>query len=1009
MPLEPQTISVNFGQGIDTKTDSKAVVVGDLIRLENGTFTKAKRVAKRNGYTSLSLSIVGGGTLSSPKLLKAFQSETVVADSGRLYSYAPDLAGWVDKGKYLPVGVTSQAVSKGAYLQQFQTGCQLGNIALYSYCAGTAGKTATVTVTDLQSGTVLLSDYSLASDPASGNYAFPKAVLLGSTAMAVVYLNAANHLVMRILTASVSGVTFGSEVTIDNNIALNNVSISSTSIQFDVQNTPTGCVIAYSQAATNLGTPTNIVIKTLNTAGSAVNTATLSAVGRALPLSVSYDTSSSKTWVYWADNATPTAEPVYYAVYDSVLASVLAKTTITTGKSDVTQIVSYSTSSTAQKVYIGFSDTTFIANPVIYSGAVTSTGTVTAPTLLLTNVTIFSKVITYGSGHYLVIYGQDGLFYTGFVIDLADSIAIAKISPLQFGYSFYGYTSTAFTYGSTKVVIPASLIFQSQTVVDTEDGFVFPVTGTSAVTLDFAATEAYQAIQANGSLLLNGGVLSQYDGKSVTEQGFNQSPVIAGADTIATTGGHMPDGTYRYLIVYQWYDASGNLHQSAPSSVYTVDLIGGTSTQKVTLYYNTLSLTQRTTGSSKVQVAIYRTMASGTEYFQITSPLTPVTNDPTVAVSSFVDTYADVSLETGEPVYTAGGIISNDSPPAALVMGVRQNRVYIVPSEAPNTVWYSKTINSANFNTNGDGLSFSGAFYFQTDSVTGAVTGLAEMDEKLILFKDADVLVVTGDGPNNAGGGSSLSPPQPNPSTSGCSTQKSVALTPNGIIRKTAKGFYLLDRSLSDSYIGAKVEAYNSQDVTAVTLTSDINQIRWLTSSGYALVYDYFFNQWSTFTNHTGYSSDVVSGVYTYATTGGKVYQENTTTFLDNATAYALKAQVAWIKLSSLQGFQRVRRLAILGDYANGSSASHQVQASFAYDYGTTFTTPVPYTLGASSGAGVMQYRERLPIQKCESVTMLIEEVTTGASGESVSFTDLALEVGMKRGINKMASSRTVG
>ncbi len=46
--LQEQVVPIDFGQGVDTKTDPKAVVSGKFIRIENGTFTNVKRIAKRN-------------------------------------------------------------------------------------------------------------------------------------------------------------------------------------------------------------------------------------------------------------------------------------------------------------------------------------------------------------------------------------------------------------------------------------------------------------------------------------------------------------------------------------------------------------------------------------------------------------------------------------------------------------------------------------------------------------------------------------------------------------------------------------------------------------------------------------------------------------------------------------------------------------------------------------------------------------------------------------------------
>jgi hypothetical protein len=211
------------------------------------------------------------------------------------------------------------------------------------------------------------------------------------------------------------------------------------------------------------------------------------------------------------------------------------------------------------------------------------------------------------------------------------------------------------------------------------------------------------------------------------------------------------------------------------------------------------------------------------------------------------------------------------------------------------------------------------------------------------------------------------------------------------------------------TYVGIEVEDYNSQDVSSAIIVYDRNQIRFLTSSGSTLLYDYVVNQWSTFTNHAGYSSDLCNGTYYYVRTDGKIYKESTTSYLDDTTAYSLLAQTAWMHLGTIQGFQRVRRLISLGDYSNGSSASHLIQVSAAYDFGTVFSTPIQATLGVASASGTFQYRERLPIQKCDTITLLIEEVTTGATGEYLDLTNMSFEAGIKKGLNKLPASRSYG
>ena len=54
MPLAKRQISVNFAQGLDTKSDPHQVQ-GKVLALENGVFTSPGKVKKRNGYKKVGL------------------------------------------------------------------------------------------------------------------------------------------------------------------------------------------------------------------------------------------------------------------------------------------------------------------------------------------------------------------------------------------------------------------------------------------------------------------------------------------------------------------------------------------------------------------------------------------------------------------------------------------------------------------------------------------------------------------------------------------------------------------------------------------------------------------------------------------------------------------------------------------------------------------------------------------------------------------------------------------
>jgi hypothetical protein len=282
------------------------------------------------------------------------------------------------------------------------------------------------------------------------------------------------------------------------------------------------------------------------------------------------------------------------------------------------------------------------------------------------------------------------------------------------------------------------------------------------------------------------------------------------------------------------------------------------------------------------------------------------------------------------------------------------------------------------------------------------------MDEKLITFKQSGMGFQTGDGPNDTGNpaSSTLSNFQFIPADTSSSNHRSTIVIPSGVLFQSPKGIYQLNRGLQVQYLATDVAAYNSQFYTAATMIQSANEVRFLTNSGMTLVYNYLYNQWSTFSNHTGTSADIFQGLYTYSRNDGHIFQENTATFLDNTASYSLTAQLAYMKLSGIQGFERVKQTLLLGDHLSPATG-HGVQISAAYNYNNTFSVPIGYTFGNSSG--VFQYREFLPIQKCNSISLLIQEVVTGSSGEFIDFTDLSFYAAMKKGPHKLSAANSVG
>ena len=148
------------------------------------------------------------------------------------------------------------------------------------------------------------------------------------------------------------------------------------------------------------------------------------------------------------------------------------------------------------------------------------------------------------------------------------------------------------------------------------------------------------------SLNIAGGYLKQYDGSNtVFEQGFHlypEQPSLA-----QTTSGSVANGTYSYIVCWEWVDNQGQLHRSNTSLPTTITTTG--SNQTVTITVRTLPITNKETRWGDVRtpiiLAVYRTLSTGTTYYRVNQlPATFVYNDPTVQTISYSDTSADSAI-----------------------------------------------------------------------------------------------------------------------------------------------------------------------------------------------------------------------------------------------------------------------------------------------------------------------------------------------------------------------------
>lgn len=991
--LDTQVVNVSFQGGIDSKTDEKLVLPGRLTLLENGVFTK-KSIVKRFGYDKLGSTLVGGGSLPVSQKIALFNNEMNVFGSNSVYSYSPSLDQWANKGKLSSVVVSNTQIARNSYQQSKSDMALNYGISVYAWADGRGGVRSTVI--DTSTGSELASDFQLS---ASGDN--PRCVAVNSYIF--VFYSDAGNLRCRRYNPSTPN-TFESEITIGSDLSAGNPyydAVASGGKIAIVYRISASNKVAYVTDSGVVGSPVIGLPSPVTIAETADNC-----------IALCVEPTNQSVYVFWHNNTTGTR----YTVLNLDFTTFLGITTIEATTTPITLRIGCITSSTSTASVFYEVNSANTYDHFIKSCTVSSAGAITSLSVLKRSVGLASKPFVIGSTTYVLSVFDSVLQGTFFLLG-SDGSIVAKMIPGQGGGIISNRMAPAVANPtSTTVVIPA----QIKNKFVSEGNTTYTLKGVSQIGIDFASNWAYLNKQVGENSHIIGGYVSIYDGQSAVEHGFHVFPENYSA-VVALSTGSIADGTYLYYAVYEWTDNKGQVQRSSPGVGLSVVVSGGGGAGKVTLTVPALRLTAKTGTRTNVVLKVYRTKAGLTTAYNVLNNASPtlIYNDPTTDTITFVDTSNDSTIGANEILYTAGGVLENISAPACSILDVYQNRMVLAGLEDKLTFWYSKR------KVKGTALEFSDSFSIRVDPLGGDITAVKMMDDKIILFKENLIYYVSGDGPNDTGSGNNYTTPQLVTSDVGCNKPSSLVLVPQGIMFQSAKGFYLLDRQLNASYVGSDVEAYNSQTTTSSDLIEDRNQVRFLTSSGVTLVYDYFYQQWSTFQNHLGADADIWNHLYVYIRNDGSIYKENKLKYLDDNIEIRLRMATAWLKLTGIQNYQRVKRAAILGNY----KTSHVLRMKVGYDYESTYSDVILFNAGSVINttyygqdtyyglstpyggveSGVYQFRAHLRRQKCESIRFLFEDITAGTAGEGYSLSDLSLEAGVKRGLMKLKAQKSVG
>jgi hypothetical protein len=519
------------------------------------------------------------------------------------------------------------------------------------------------------------------------------------------------------------------------------------------------------------------------------------------------------------------------------------------------------------------------------------------------------------------------------------------------------------------------------------------------------------------------------DGASTYPLGFIHEPDIVDWSVGAAASGSMATGDYLYCFVYEWRDARGVLHRSAPSAIVTVTGVNANGSVILRVACTSLDSKQSpadvvlgAAGASPVRIVPYRSEVGGSTLYRLThEPTYNVTlNDPASASVVITDTRADssitgttptIALNTRPGLYTENEL-AEVNPAAATTGTVHGNRAWLLGGDR-RTLQFSKRFEEDAGIAPGFNEEF--VLLFTSDKYW-----LASLDDKLIVGGD-HLDAVFGQGPASDGTGIDWSVQRIHSDTS-CTSPRSVVVIPPGLVYRSPRGFELLNRNLVVEYIGGPVEdtLESYPVVTSAVLVPDEQEVRFTCTNdagdeGVVIVLNYGYRAWyvrkywngSDAYDRAFVDAALVDGTYYLVDYLGAVFEESTTSYLDDSTYVSMKASVP-VYPNGAAGWHRLRAVQVIGESKTHHKLNVEVSRDFAtsaeqtetFEDGSTVTTPGPLETS----------RVTLKHQKRQAAVVTIYDSAPDnesvGTGEGPILELLALWVEPKRGLAKVPAAK---
>jgi len=522
--------------------------------------------------------------------------------------------------------------------------------------------------------------------------------------------------------------------------------------------------------------------------------------------------------------------------------------------------------------------------------------------------------------------------------------------------------------------------------------------GSSLVSLFRLRLENYNNVNcsADNGTLFSGMSLIKYDGVNTINVGFIQQPSLGNVSQADAAGTAVGVGTYKYRAAYEYTDGTGAIHRSALGPIITV--VVTVANRIITMEVTRHDSAQKPFSGDAINpcgIVVYRTLAGGSVfhrlgnvwgYQQVLSKTTGTT-----PVLTFEDEQGDALIQNNPVTYEDLGELAPIAPPPPYHVIEAKNRVFIISNEEPSRIWFSKYLST--YGEQSYAPEFNPVLTIEVAGASQPLTALASMDDKVLAFTADKIFFISGDGPNNAGTGS-FSGPFQIASDVGCIDRRSVISYPEGVFFRSKAGMHFVDRSLTVTFVGESIKnsivddpnkrlvgLLNTKEQRAIWLQQDVGD-----ASGYFVVYDYdnkFWSRWSVDlpTTPPPMSHAIIDNKH--------IIQQGSRTYIagfgshpgyDPGGYIPMILVTPWIYVSSIGGYQRIRRLIIEGR----ANSYHILQIKVYYDYSAVASQTYSFIIQPATIAEypVIRIQQELVVQKCQAMQIEIQDFEYVALGQ---------------------------